>query len=652
MPDFTFAPTGSLISDVGFRDDVGYIQKYYPTNVDPKGFRRIIQYYHMPWSNSDYGRPYVVVVDTPKLLTYDPNGVNQVGPNNPSTWRVWVDNSKGFSTIDREITMNDIRVTLKVRKDSGFTIMSPTPADKIEVINGQQVAYSEATATITQLLARKIASVDFTVQADGNQNGNVPYMVVVDPFPIPAKTINGTILASTTPKVVVRQSANLISLPWTFTDTSWTNILGLQVTDFRAFTWDPVQNSYVISTGNERGKGAWIISPNDYGVSGKQLQGSPTSPTDIQDGAKAVTLLPGWNLVGNPYTYPIQLGQFTLFAASAPSTSLTWDQTVGQQFVSPYIATWVNDGAGSGAYSYVQGDTAVMQPNSGYWMFNATQQDIILQFPPLYLPGAPGSTRGLSVATKLTAQTRQTSSDWRLQLVARSATTVDDSNFIGIASNASVAKQNQVVKVPISPTQDVNLYQEGTVAGRAVRLAQSLTSGSGSQGYTFKVESLKDGSVTVTWPNLRSLPNNLNLRLTDTATGVTRNMRQTSGYTFQATANSTRAFEVDVSQGSAARPVIGDVVVTKPSRDPNGVFTIAYSLNTDATTSVRILAGSREVMSLVRGRADKLGSNSTTWNLRDSANRAVAPGTYQVEITAETNSGDRIRKIVTVNVIR
>ena len=36
----------------------------------------------------------------------------------------------------------------------------------------------------------------------------------------------------------------------------------------------------------------------------------------------------------------------------------------------------------------------------------------------------------------------------------------------------------------------------------------------------------------------------------------------------------------------------------------------------------------------------------------DNANRAVAPGTYRVEILAETPDGERVRKIVPVNVIR
>lgn len=653
MPDVTFAPSGSFISDIDYRDDVGYIQKYYPTGVAAGGTRRLVQYYHTPWSVSDYSRPYVVVVDTPKVLTYDETKTNGVGPVNPATWRVWVDNSKGFSTIDREITLTDTQVTLKIKKGLGFTITSPTPADQIEIENGKQVVYTVASRTIDVVRPRTMSSVDFTVVADGTQNGELPYTVIVDPAPVPKKTITGSILASASPRLVVRNSANLVTVPWNFTDSSLSNILGLQITDFQAFAWDPVQGSYVIATSAERGRGFWLISPTDYGITGKVLQGSPASPTDGEDGAKAINLKPGWNLVGNPYSYPIQLGQMTAFAASNPKTSVTWADLVASRFVNSFIATWNNDGAGGGGYTYLQGDSAILTPNAGYWVFNATSQDIILQFPPLYQPGAPGTTRAATSLATANLTSKQTERDWRLQLVARSNNTVDDSNFIGVASSTKAAASQTVYKAPASPTADLNVYMDGqTPSGRAVRIAQQLSDKSGAQGFDLKVESLRGGDVTLTWPNLRNLPSTLKLRLIDTATGVTRNMRMNSGYTYTADSNTTRAFRVEVESGNDSRPLIGDVNVVRPTRDANGVYTISYSLNTEAITNVRILSGSREILSLVRGRADKVGTNSTTWNLRDNANRAVAPGTYRVEITAETPSGDRVRKIVTVNVIR
>ncbi len=99
--------------------------------------------------------------------------------------------------------------------------------------------------------------------------------------------------------------------------------------------------------------------------------------------------------------------------------------------------------------------------------------------------------------------------------------------------------------------------------------------------------------------------------------------------------------------------MIGNVVVARTSRDNNAPISVNYSLSADALVTVRILSGTgKEIYSVTHGRADNAGDNSVTWTLRDSANRAVAPGTYKIEILAETPDGERVRKIVPVNVIR
>jgi hypothetical protein len=55
---------------------------------------------------------------------------------------------------------------------------------------------------------------------------------------------------------------------------------------------------------------------------------------------------------------------------------------------------------------------------------------------------------------------------------------------------------------------------------------------------------------------------------------------------------------------------------------------------------------------LTQGRAENAGSSTLTWNLHDAANRAVAPGQYTVELTAESTDGTRVRKIYPVNITR
>ena len=145
----------------------------------------------------------------------------------------------------------------------------------------------------------------------------------------------------------------------------------------------------------------------------------------------------------------------------------------------------------------------------------------------------------------------------------------------------------------------------------------------------------------------------MQLRLVDTANGITRMMNQSSGYSFTAQAGTTRQFKVQVSTGVQSLPTIGNVTVNRDSRSPNAPFSIAYTLSSSATTSVQILgANGATIYTITSGRADQAGQNTVTWNLRDNANRNVAPGIYRVEITADTVNGERVRKIVPLNVTR
>jgi hypothetical protein len=269
----------------------------------------------------------------------------------------------------------------------------------------------------------------------------------------------------------------------------------------------------------------------------------------------------------------------------------------------------------------------------------------------VFEPGLPGSTRSVD-------DWNQTDKQWRLQLTARTDRAVDDQNFIGRTLNAQTANTLRMMEPPMAPTQEVAVSIDGQVSGQPVRLAQSLRETGGKQEFKVLVETKKDGEVTLTWPNLASIPKNIRARLIDVATTTSKDLRGSSGYTFNGTAGATREFKIQIEEGQGARPTIGNLIVTRPgnrSGGPGGSspFTISYTLSAAATTTIRVLGASgKEVFTVTRGRADSAGEKSVTWNLKDNANRSVAPGTYQIELIATTPEGDNVRRVVPVTVIR
>lgn len=624
MPDFIFGDTLTL-------QDLAYIQKYPETPVPGNnGTKKFVQFFRSTWGVSNYVKPYSIVVDAPKLVAFDNSGSqgsqNGLRPN-PMTIRVYVDNFN-YAEVNKEIALNDVRITLNLPQ--GF-----------QMSNGESNV-----RVISQVLPLDVKFVDFTVETDGQVYGDLPWSVTVnDPITQSPRTLTGSIQVATTPKLNLLAGANLITLPWDFGDTSIESILSPLTTpaDFIAYRYDPVSQGYVVATSVERGKSYWIVANNDYPYT--PLSSNPQIPADIALGFLQINLKSGWNMIGNPYPYPISIGQLVGVTASNPGNAYTWAELVQQGVVSGFLAQYDTT---TGDYTYIQGSDSLLQPNTGYWVYVGTLQDVTVSYPAVFYPAMPGSARSYN------EKWVQSNEHWRLMFSARTATSLDGQNYIGRVKTAADAKSNTVLEPPTAYGHKVQLSIEETASGKTTRLAQALTDSSARKAWKVVVTAQEAGNVTLNWPNLSTVPRNVQFRLIDTATGESRNLRQTSGYTYNATEGSTRVFSLEVTSGTSfTKPVIGNVVVSGGGRSLGSPFSISYTLSNEANTTVRILSSAgKEIYTASRGRADRAGENTVSWALRDNANRLVAPGAYRAEILAETTDGIRVRRVIPLNVVR
>lgn len=616
--------------------DRGYIQKWETELIPPGGTRRIVGFYRSTWGLANYARPFSVVVDAPNVINVEGENAETFEPN-PFTLRVYVDNTRGYSTVDREITLNDVRV--QVNLPPGMT-------------DANDPTSSTLVARINTIAPRRMEFVDFRVRVSPETTGILPYSVQVSAPTGANKLLSGTINVATQPRLNLPASKNLVATPWRFNNTSWEAILGLEVDqDFQAFTFDPRQGEYVIQTGPQRGRGTWLLfnegsTPPPGNI---QLGGEPQSPGDNQSGAPAIALSQGWNLISNPYNYPIPLGQIVGVLAQNPGDSLTWGELVAAGAVSSAVAFYDADSP-TPEYKFIQGNAALLLPNRGYWVFVQSSNlaelgtALTLEFPPVFTPFSRDTDGGPFV---------QSDKQWRLQLAARQNEIIDSQNFVGQARTEKDVARWRQYEAPLPPGKTgMNLYVTDVVNGKPSQLSQALVGNTGRKSFNVEVFTKTTGTTTITWPNLSTLPKNVKATITDLATNTSRNLRRTSGYTFEAEERSVRKFRVDLEIGGLARPTIGVVTASRVGRSANAPFNITYTLSSNATTTVRILNGGREIFVPVRARADRAGQNSVTWNLRDNANRSVAPGNYTVEITVESEEGERVRKFYPINVIR
>jgi len=618
--------TGTATQNDILLNETSFVQRFPGEVLAPNASRVITHYIRSTWSVGEYFSPYTILMDAPRLLAFNSSGTNQVSPN-PMRIRVWLDNQ--YATIDQEVDITN--VNFKINLPNGFSLAPGETQIK----------------TVASILRRQLAFVEWQVVSDGKTFGDLPISVNVSSLPGPTKTLSSTVRVAATPVMTLPAGPNMVTLPYSFGDGSLNSILGLtQGVDYQAFRWDS-DLGYTPASSVQRGLGYWIVPANTLT---DVVLNQASQPADTPVGGLLISLKSGWNLIGNPYNYPIPLNQIIAVVEDNPSNSVTWDELVVNGYVSGSLAYFERDAgqAIGGSYKFTtNGSQSFMEPHVGYWIYCSTFQPVRLIFPPVFYETLPFSGRSVENEWK------QTDRQWRLQLSARTNKSLDALTYVGVVVDGRKAKSLAMPKPPMVPGGLLELAVEDQFQGKATRMAQAVTDRLSRKDWKVSVRAEEPGDVTLTWPNLPSIPRNVRLKLTDDVTGEKRDLRATSGYTFNMAAAGTRSFTLSMEPGGSTRPVIGNVLVTRPSRDANAPVTISYALSADALVTVRVLSNSgKEVFTVTRGRADAAGENSATWMLRDSANRAVAPGTYRIEILAETPSGERVRKIVPVNVIR
>jgi len=613
-----------------------FLQYWHELTVAAGATRTITAYYRSTWGVSDYQAPFAAVVDTPQTITTDPTNPSGSTPftNGTFDFRVYIDNVGGYATAGTFNALTNTQVQVHL------------PQGMVDATNPTGPNANTLTKLIPSIPAETMGWIDFEVQVTtATAPGPNQYTVQINATTGASKTLYGTINVAGTPNLTILQNANLVGVPWSFSTSDWGTVLGLTPnTQFQAFAWNPTLDQYVVSSNAIRGQGVFIVANNNYGT--LALGGTPTEPpnylpTDIvyeQLSGITASLSPGWNLISNPFNYAIPLGQLNGIDTNSPNSVLPFTTLVNSGLLSSAIAYY--DPASQG-YDYISQVTDLMLPNQGYWIFVPSQDTIQLLYPAVLTPGVRTTPQPWT----------QSNSQWRLQLVAQNGKNVDAQNYIGVAT-AAVSKVMTTRKPPMAPVPNaISLAIQDTVSGKVTSLAQSLRStGGNTQSWNVQVSSKSAGAVTLNWPNITTVPGNVQFQITDNASGATRDVRRGSGYTYNATAGSVRSFTVTAVPGAGSQAIISNLSASNPRNGQS--VNISYVLASNATVSVSILQNGRVIYHALQGRAATAGTNTASWNQRDDANRTVAPGLYQIQITAEGASGERVYRTIPVTLTR
>ncbi|HEY3780411.1 MAG TPA: hypothetical protein VGL56_04955 [Fimbriimonadaceae bacterium] len=625
----------ALIPDTGFLDTPAFIIKYNPVSINPGATGQILNYVRSTWGNSSYTLPFGAVVDAPSVVqegSLDYSGKSTTPQpadgliNNPMKIRVWIDNvggnvTSGYGVTNKEFELDQVQVNLTFGVP-GITITSA----------------GGATQTITKILPRTTGFVDFTAVVGSQVVGQVPYTVTINTVPINTKVLNGTFEVSGRPRLELHNGANLITAPYVFQDSSWIDILSNFVAptipgaSVQTYIWDANRQGYDISLSASRGNSIWAVYNNPTGKPVfADFNGTPSITASFDDTTQQIELKPGWNMIANPFDLEFPINEINGVAASNSSQVYTYNELVGLGYLSGYAAAW--DPVGQ-AYGYIDGNTGNLEPNTGYWVDNLLQNDITIAYPPLFSEATPGSSNRAPSAPIGVGE-------WVLQLNVAEGLVSDIGNSLRTVNNMRELPTATIYKVPMAPTQKLELAFVGANAqGKSVLLHQAVAVTNTSYVWNAVVNSQEPGNISVSWPQITTVPAKFGVLLVDKVNGVVVDMRQSPSYTYtEVTQTSQRQFQIVV------KPITTGAIVTSIASAPTNLGTkheeqISYKLAVAATTTSKIYTATGVlVATLHSNRADKVGVGVDLWNMENTLNKAVAPGSYTVKISAVTATG-------------
>ena len=190
-------------------------------------------------------------------------------------------------------------------------------------------------------------------------------------------------------------------------------------------------------------------------------------------------------------------------------------------------------------------------------------------------------------------------------------------------------------------TFDVEIVPSGAPEGTAPALAcQLAAAGSRAVKWTVAVRSNQPGQeLSLSIPDLRQLPREMELYVTDTATGQRRYMRTSPALTFTTGdgVDEVRTFTIEaLPQDSTSLRISA---VSTDMRRADGCE-VRFALSRAASVEVRVLNAAGRVVATLAAIDGVAGENPVRWNGRSDSGSAVPAGAYRLVIRGVTEEGE------------
>jgi len=413
---------------------------------------------------------------------------------------------------------------------------------------------------------------------------------------------------------------HLIGVPGTPVIGNPINVFGTT----RVARWDPTANppDYLLAqqygdTDFMRvypGSGYFV---NFYDATNLSIAGQPTDTSRPVSMGVGV----GWNMIANPFANPTPFGNF---------------QPTIPDGVLPYAFIYNH---ATGSYELVSSKASInavrstLQPWEGAWVRCV----------------AGGCSLNVTAQVGATAvvepEQAEVGTGYILPVVATASGRSDTSSVAGVIPGAG--SQHTLPNPPPAPAS-VDVY---FVNSSGQQLSRDFRSQSGScDTYEFVVScGVGSADVTVTLPDMSSVPNNREVMLTDVDAQKTVYARTMQAYTYRSDEGTTqRRFRIDIQPRT-----VGSLNISAAAGQRGGGATITYSVSQSCKVNiiVRNIAG-RCIKVLAADQVASAGLNTQVWNLANETGAKVPAGPYLIEIRAVADNGQQARALANITLKR
>lgn len=405
----------------------------------------------------------------------------------------------------------------------------------------------------------------------------------------------------------------MVSVPANLSNASINGVVGDELgpadpTVWRSFKW--INGAYQENAGNlALGSAVWLISKE-----GASINTSNGYSTALLTG-KTINLANGWNQVGNPYNFPIQLTD-----DSQVQLSTTVEQKLHQY---------------SGGENYTE--STIMQPGTGYWIYSSGSGTIKIN--PIF--GFNSSSKQLASKTTI---------GWKATIEVVAGLQRDKVTAFGLHPEASNGYDRRDFHEPPVIGEYISAYFKHPEAGSLnedIRLE-------GEDLYTWPlaIETNQRGIAEISIPDIYGIPNYLEVKLYDPVSRIVYNMRDEASIRITSQ-GSENPYYLELLVGSSEQvedqlDAMGVVPSTfelaQNTPNPfNPVTNIRVSLVEDAKVTLKVynLLG-EEMNTLVLNRSLGKGNHRFIWAGKDDNGNQLPSGVYLYRMEVNSLQGQRL----------